>query len=111
MVAVANVSLVARLGISIQSEPRTLVVADCDALSRLPALAPCSQSCIAGLNSALLLAGGVARRPSGTGAVLKLTAACAARWVLGVAPSAERNITTWRKWLASPTGVRVVCSS
>jgi hypothetical protein len=40
---------------------------------------------------------GVRADHPGTGAVLNLTAACAARWVLGVAPSAERDMTTWRK--------------
>ena len=35
----------------------------------------------------------------GTGAVLDVVSACAARWVLGVPPVQERDIAVWRQWL------------
>jgi hypothetical protein len=35
----------------------------------------------------------------GTGALLDITSACAARWVLGVPPVHECEIAVWRQWL------------
>jgi hypothetical protein len=35
----------------------------------------------------------------GSGAVLDLTTACAARWALGVPPSEDRELAVWRQWL------------
>jgi hypothetical protein len=90
----------AELGISTEGEPRTLVVADRDSLSRLLevalALDPSSPD-----SAAAPVVGWWAMRADhpGTGAVLNATAACSARWVLGVAPSDERDLPTWRTWL------------
>jgi hypothetical protein len=88
------------LGISTEGEPRTLVVADHDTLGRLLEVAlaadPASPS-----SAAAPVVGWWAMRADhpGTGAVLNATAACSARWVLGVAPSDERGLPTWRRWL------------
>ena len=90
----------AELGVSIGAEPRTLVIADREVLSRLEELArttdptgPCGQT-------AAMIGWWTQRADHpGTGAVLNVTGACCARWVLGVPPAAERYLDVWRQWL------------
>ncbi|MBV9354156.1 MAG: hypothetical protein JO023_01385, partial [Chloroflexi bacterium] len=92
----------ADLGISTEAEPRTLVVADRDALSRLLELALASGPAASNLDSAAApVVGWWAMRADhpGTGAVLNITSACSARWALGVPPASERDLETWRAWL------------
>jgi len=103
-------SALAELGVSIGPEHRTLVIPDRDALSRLVELAratdPASSSA-----AAAAVVGWWSQRADhpGTGAVLNVTVACSARWVLGVPPGDERHLPVWRTWLgvadAGPHGL------
>ena len=90
----------AELGVSAGAEPRTLVIADREALSQLEELARATDP-TADCAQAAAVVGWWAQRADhpGTGAVLTLTAACSARWVLGVPPAAERHLAVWRHWL------------
>ena len=91
----------AELGVSVEAESRTLVVADRGVVSQLEELArqidPAAPS---GQQAAVV--GWWAQRADhpGTSAVLNVIAACSDRWVLGVPPAAERQLTVWRQWLA-----------
>jgi hypothetical protein len=96
------------LGVSVGPEHRTLVIADRDSLSRLVELARATDpgSCSA---PAAAVVGWWSQRADhpGTGAVLNVTVACAARWVLGVPPDDERRLPVWRTWLGvADTGPR-----
>jgi hypothetical protein len=89
------------LGVSIDNEPRTLVVPDRDTLSSLVDLARATDPASAWVGAAPVIGWWDVRADHpGTGAVLSVTAACAARWVLGVPPAAERQLGFWRTWLA-----------
>jgi hypothetical protein len=85
----------AELGVGIDSESRTLVVPDRDTLSRLLDLA-LSTDPTGPESAAAAVVGWWALRADhpGTGAVLNLPSACAARWVLGVPPRPAN--ATWQ---------------
>jgi hypothetical protein len=93
-------SALAELGVSTATEHRTLVIADRDTLSRLVDLARSTDPASATAASAAVVGwwGQRADHP-GTGAVLNVTVACSARWVLGVPPEDERQVSVWRTWL------------
>jgi hypothetical protein len=92
-------SALAELGVSVGPDPRTLVVPDRDALSRLLELAQEAEATSACAGTAAVV-GWWAQRADhpGTGAVLDVTSACSARWVLGVPPIHERELAVWRQW-------------
>jgi hypothetical protein len=104
------------LGVSIRPEPRTLVVADRDTLSRLVELARAIDPASAYAEAAAVV-GWWAQRADhpGTGAVLNVSVACSARWVLGVPPDDERHVAIWRTWLgiadAGPRGLLELASA
>ncbi|HET6315889.1 MAG TPA: hypothetical protein VFG86_05485 [Chloroflexota bacterium] len=88
------------LGVSISAAPRTLVVADHQALSRLLALAEATDASSPEAGAAAVVAWWSLRADHpGSGAVLNVSAACSARWVLGVPPGSERQVGVWRAWL------------
>jgi hypothetical protein len=100
----------AELGVSIGPEPRTLVIADRDTLSRLVELARSTDPASPSSASAAVVGWWSQRADHpGTGAVLNVTVACSARWVLGVPPDGERQVSVWRTWLgiadAGPCGL------
>jgi hypothetical protein len=89
------------LGVSLGAEPRALVLPDRDTLSRLLGLAMEADPSSADAGAA-----------AGTGAVLNVTAACSARWVLGVPPEHERDLALWRTGLGvTERGPRAACCS
>jgi len=82
------------------ADPRTLVVADRDALARLLELAYATDPTSANTGVAAVVNWWAQRADHpGTGAVLDLVTACSARWTIGVPPAHEREITVWRQWL------------
>ena len=98
------------LGVSIGPEHRTLVSADRDTLSRLVELARSTDPASSSAASAAVVGWWSQRADHpGTGAVLNITVACSARWVLGVPPDDERQVSVWRAWLgiadAGPRGL------
>ena len=88
------------LDVSLGAEPRTLVVADRDALTQLHELAYATDptSVNAGASAVVNWWAQRADHP-GTNAVLDLTTACSGRWTLGVPPAHERELGVWRQWL------------
>ena len=100
----------ARLGVALGPEPRTLVIADRRSLEQLEELARATDAAHNCAPSAVVV-GWWAQRADhpGTRAVLNLTAACSSRWVLGVPPAAELRLAVWREWLgvrdAGPAGL------
>jgi len=101
-------SALAELEVAVGPEPRTLVVPDRDTLSRLLELAQVTDPASAHAGPAAVVNwwGQRADHP-GSGAVLNLTVACSARWVLGVPPADERQLAVWRHWLGiSDSGPR-----
>jgi hypothetical protein len=93
-------SALGRLGVSIDAEPRTLVVPDRDTLARLYELATATDSTPDNDRVAAVVGWWALRADHpGTGAVLNVTAACSARWVLGAPPEDERDLASWRAWL------------
>ncbi len=96
------------LGVSVGPEHRTLVIADRDTLSRLVELARASDPASSSAASAAVIGWWSQRADHpGTGSVLNVTVACAARWVLGVPPDDERQLAVWRTWLGiGDTGPR-----
>jgi hypothetical protein len=93
-------SAVTELGVSLDGEPRTLVVPDRETVSRLLDLAMQTDPASADATAAAVVGWWALRADHpGTGAVLSLTAACSARWVLGVPPEHERDIAAWYTWL------------
>jgi len=93
-------SALAELGVSLSPEFRTLVVPDRDTLSRLVDLASATDPASPTAASAAVVGWWSQRADHpGTGAVLNVTVACSARWVLGVPPDDERKMSTWRTWL------------
>jgi hypothetical protein len=81
-------------------DPRTLVVANRDALTRLHELAHATDPTSANTAAAAVVNWWAQRADHpGTGAVLDLVTACSARWTLGVPPAHEREIVVWRQWL------------
>jgi hypothetical protein len=105
----AALSALGELGVALGPEPRTLVVPDRNTLSRLVELARATDpaSPLAEPAAAVGWWDQRADHP-GTGAVLDVTAACSARWVLGTPPADERQLAVWRHWLgirdAGPAG-------
>jgi hypothetical protein len=84
------------------ADPRTLVVADRDALARLLELAYATDPTSANTGVAAVVNWWAQRADHpGTGAVLDLVTACSARWTLGVPPDHEREIAVWRQWLGA----------
>jgi hypothetical protein len=90
----------ASLGVSLGPEPRTLVIADRSSLGHLVELARATDPA-SGCAAAAAVVGWWDQRADhpGTGAVLDVTVACCARWVLGVPPALERQVEVWRQWL------------
>ena len=90
----------ASLGVSLGPEPRTLVIADRSSLGHLVELARATDPA-SGCAAAAAVVGWWDQRADhpGTGAVLDVTVACCARWVLGVPPAMERQVEVWRRWL------------
>jgi hypothetical protein len=90
----------ARLGVSLGPEPRTLVIADRSSLSHLVELARATDAA-SGCAAAAAVVGWWDQRADhpGTGAVMNVTVACCARWVLGVPPTMERQVEVWSRWL------------
>jgi hypothetical protein len=101
-------SALADLGISIGPELRTLVIPDRDTLSRLLDLARATDSASRSAASAAVVSWWSQRADHpGSGAVLNVTVACSARWVLGVPPDDEHQVSVWRTWLGvTDTGPR-----
>jgi hypothetical protein len=100
----------AELGLGLGPEPRTLVVPDRDTLGRLVELARPTAPGDPTAQVAAVVGWWEQRADHpGTGAVLDLTTACAARWVLGVPPADEKQLAVWRRWLgvadAGPGGL------
>jgi hypothetical protein len=93
-------SKLSELGVTLGSDWRTLVVAERGTLAHLLELA-CASDPQSENASAAAVVGWWAQRADhpGTGAVLDVTAACSARWVLGDEPSSEREVAEWRRWL------------
>jgi hypothetical protein len=93
-------SALAELGVALHPEHRTLVVPDRNTLSRLVELAFATDPACPSAGAAAVAGwwGQRAEHP-GTGAVLNVTVACSARWVLGVPPDDERQVSVWRTWL------------
>src|SRR5207253_9452298 len=82
----------AELGVSVGPEHRTLVIADRDILARLVELARATDPASSSATSAAVVGWWSQRADHpGTGAVLNVTVACSARWVLGVPPDGERQ--------------------
>jgi hypothetical protein len=82
------------------ADPRTLVVANRDALARLLELAYATDPTSAHTGAAAVVSWWAQRADHpGTGAVLDLVTACSDRWTLGVPPAHEREIAVWRHWL------------
>jgi hypothetical protein len=101
-------SALAELEVAVGPEPRTLVVPDRDTLSRLLEVGRVSDPASADGGPAPVIGwwGQRADHP-GSGAVMNVTVACSARWVLGVAPPDERQLAVWRHWLGvSDSGPR-----
>jgi len=93
-------SALAELGVSVGPEHRTLVIPDRDALSRLVELARATDPASPSARPAAVVGWWSQRADHpGTGAVLNITVACSARWVLGVPPDEERQVSVWRTWL------------
>lgn len=93
-------SALAELGVSLGPEFRTLVVPDRDTLSRLVEFARATDPASPSAASAAVVGWWTGRADHpGTGAVLNVAVACSARWVLGVPPDDERQLSTWRTWL------------
>src|SRR5205823_11620594 len=90
----------ARLGVSLGPELRTLAIPDRSTLSHLVELARATDSA-SGCAATAAVVGWWDQRVDhpGTGAVLNVTVACCARWVLGVPPTSERQVEVWRQWL------------
>jgi hypothetical protein len=88
------------LGVSVGPECRTLVITDRDTLSRLVELARATDPASSSAASAAAVGWWSQRADHpGTGAVLNVTVACSARWVLGTPPDDERHLPVWRTWL------------
>ena len=103
-------SALAELRVSIGAEFRTLVIPDRDTLSRLVELARATDPASPSAASAAVVGWWSQRADHpGSGAVLNVTVACSARWVLGVPPDDERQVSVWRTWLgiadAGPHGL------
>jgi hypothetical protein len=82
------------------ADPRTLIVANRDALTRLHELAYATDPTSANAGVAAVVHWWTQRADHpGTGAVLDLVTACSARWTLGVPPTHERELAVWRQWL------------
>jgi hypothetical protein len=82
------------------ADPRTLVVANRDALTRLHELAYVTDPTSANAGAAAVVNWWTQRADHpGTSAVLDLVTACSARWTLGVPPTHEHEIAVWRRWL------------
>ena len=90
----------AELGLGLAPEPRTLVIPNRGTLGRLLELARATER-DAPTAAVAAVVGWWEQRAAhpGTGAVLDLTTACAARWVLGVPPADQRQLAIWRRWL------------
>jgi hypothetical protein len=88
------------LGVGLGAEPRTLVVADRRTLDKLVELARHTDSSSPNWHVAATVGWWDQRADHpGTGAVLIVTTACSERWVLGVPPTDERKLATWRQRL------------
>jgi hypothetical protein len=103
-------SALAKLGVSVGPQHRTLVIADRDTLSRLVELARATDPASPAAGSSAVVGWWSQRADHpGTGAVLNVTVACSARWALGVPPDDERQLAVWRTWLgiadAGPRGL------
>lgn len=95
----------ADLNVSVGPELRTLVIPDRDTLSRLVELASATDPASSSGGSAAVVGWWSQRADHpGTGAVLNITVACSARWVLGVPPDEERQVSVWRTWLGIADG-------
>jgi hypothetical protein len=93
-------SALADLGISFGPEVRTLVVPDRDTVTRLVELARATDPTSSSAASAAVVGWWSQRADHpGSGAVLNLTVACSDRWVLGVPPDHERQVSVWCGWL------------
>jgi hypothetical protein len=89
-----------RLGASLAGELRTLVIPDRSTLSHLVELARATDRGSTCAHAAAVVGWWDQRADHpGTGAVLNVTVACSARWVLGVPPTRERRVEVWRQWL------------
>ncbi len=101
-------SALAAVGVKLGSEPRTLVVPGRATLNELLELARAARRDSPYAEQAAVV-GWWAQRADhpGSGAVLVVTDACAARWVLGVPPAHEQQLGVWRQWLGvTDTGPR-----
>jgi hypothetical protein len=77
-----------------------LVVPDRDTLTRLLDLATATDPGTENARAAAVVGWWSLRADHpGTGAVLDVSAACSARWVLGLPPEDERDLASWRSWL------------
>ena len=84
------------------------MIADRDTLSRLVELARSTDPASSSATSAAVVGWWSQRADHpGTGAVLNVTVACSDRWVLGVPPDDERQLSVWRTWFGiADTGPR-----
>jgi hypothetical protein len=94
-------SALSERGVAIDAaEPRTLVVADREALRRLLEMATITEPTSPAAGAAAVVGWWAMRADHpGTGAVVVVTEACAARWVTGLPPSTERQVDVWRTCL------------
>jgi hypothetical protein len=93
-------SALTNLDVTPGADPRTLVIANRDALTRLHELAYATVLTSANSGAAAVVNWWAQRADHpGTGAVMDLVTACSARWTLGVPPAHERELTIWRQWL------------
>jgi hypothetical protein len=93
-------SALAELGLGLAPEPRPLVIPNRGTLGRLLELARATDR-DAPTAAVAAVVGWWEQRAAhpGSGAVLDVTTACAARWVLGVPPADERQLAVWLGWL------------
>jgi hypothetical protein len=100
--ATDGLGLLADLGANSAATHRTLVVPDRSTLRALATFAAATPHGHREEEQAAVISWWLQRAEHpGSGAVLVLTEACSARWTLGTAPQAERNITTWCRWLGA----------
>jgi hypothetical protein len=93
-------SALTNLAVTPGADPRTLVVANRDALTRLHELAYATDPTSTNTGAAAVVNWWAQRADHpGTRAVLDLVTACSARWTLGVPPTHEREHVIWRQWL------------
>lgn len=92
----------AAVGLTVGTEHRTLVVPDQPTVAALAALARETAPGATYAEQAAVVSWWDQRVDHpGSGAVVPVATACAARWAIGVAPEAERDVEQWCRWLTA----------